>query len=284
MRVVIACGDGVYHRALCARIARDHELAGVIVYSPPNSRGSVLSRMHRRLAPGAALEYARCRWRTRHYERSARALVEQVFFFDGQPPAVPPGIPVLRVDNINAQEAVAALTRSAPDVLCVDGMNLLRQPMLDLIPRIRHGIINLHTGLSPYSQGGNCNLFMLLEGRPELVGATVHHIDAGIDSGDIIVSARPDLEASDTYERIEAKTFRLGADLMLAALRQLAEGRAERVRQWEEGKLFLRRTGYVYDVSLRVRVNELLAAGLVCDYLADRPRRDSGVRLIGMAS
>ncbi len=243
MRVAVACGDGLYNRALCARIAQEHEIVGIVVYAPGDGRGPQISRLRRRLAPGAAVRYLR-----------------------------------------TAEEAVMMVTRTAPDVLCVDGTNLLRQPMLELIPRLRYGIINMHTGLSPYSRGGNCNLFMLLEGHPELVGVTIHHIDAGIDSGDIIVTARPDLAADDTYECIEAKTFRLGADLMQIALRQLVEGRAERVRQWDKGKLFLRRTGYLYDIELRVRVNQLLESGLLRDYLADRNRRDANVRLVGKAS
>ncbi len=284
MRVAVACGDGLYNRALCARIAQEHEIVGIVVYAPGDGRGPQISRLRRRLAPGAAVRYLRTRWLVHRYERAARALVERLFFTNGRPPAVPPGVPFVRVKNVNAEEAVMMVTRTAPDVLCVDGTNLLRQPMLELIPRLRYGIINMHTGLSPYSRGGNCNLFMLLEGHPELVGVTIHHIDAGIDSGDIIVTARPDLAADDTYECIEAKTFRLGADLMQIALRQLVEGRAERVRQWDKGKLFLRRTGYLYDIELRVRVNQLLESGLLRDYLADRNRRDANVRLVGKAS
>jgi methionyl-tRNA formyltransferase len=216
------------------------------------------------------------------YERTARPVVQALFFRDGRAPAMPAGIPVVEVENINSQEAVDVVAGGNPDVICVDGTNLLRAPMLDLLPRLRYGIINRHTGLSPYSRGGNCNLFMLLEDHPELVGVTIHHIDAGIDSGDIILSARPDLTADDTYESIEAKAFSLGAGLMLGALRQLQEGRAQRVKQWEKGKLFLRRTGYVYDIDLKVRVNRLIEGGLLRDYLADRTRRDAGVRVIGM--
>jgi hypothetical protein len=125
---------------------------------------------------------------------------------------------------------------------------------------------------------------MLLEGHPELVGITIHHIDRGIDSGDIIITARAPIEADDTYEAVEAKNYRLGIDSVLVALRQLAEGRAARVKQWEEGKLFLRRTGYVYEPSLRVKANRLIEQGLLRDYLQHREERDRDVRLVGELS
>ena len=169
-----------------------------------------------------------------------------------------------------------------PDIVCVNGTNLLRKPMLEAVATLRYGAINLHTGLSPYSRGGNCNLHMLLEGHPEMVGLTIHHLDAGIDSGDIIITARPDFEADDTFEIVEAKVFRMGIDLMLVAVRQIAEGRAARVKQWEQGKLFLRRTGYEFKPYLHVKVNRLLKAGLLFHYLKSKDEADSGVRTVGI--
>jgi methionyl-tRNA formyltransferase len=281
VRVVVACGDGLLQRALCARLAAEHLLAGIVVYAPRRPKGSWASRLRRHLFPFAPLRYLRTRRLIDRYESAVQPLNERLFFINGQPPRFPPGVEVIRVENVNQPQAVDFIGNAAADVLCVNGTNLLRQPLLDLLSRLPHGIINLHTGLSPYSRGGNCNLFMLLEGHPELVGLTIHHIDVGIDSGDIIITARPDLAADDTYESIEAKVFRLGIDLMLVALRQVAEGRAERVPQWEPGKLFLRRTGYIYDPTLRVRANRLIEAGMLREYLSHQSESDAGVRLVG---
>src|SRR6185369_2573584 len=124
-------------------------------------------------------------------------------------------------------------------VVAVNGTRLIRQPLLRQAASLRLGLINLHTGLSPYSRGGNCNLFMLLEDHPELVGITIHYIDEGIDSGDIIITARPDMDHDDTIETIDVKTFELGNRAMVSALQQLHAGCAERVKQWTPGKEFL---------------------------------------------
>jgi hypothetical protein len=53
------------------------------------------------------------------------------------------------------------------------------------------------------------------------------------------------------------------------------------VKQWELGKLFLRRTGYVYEPYHRVRVNGLLDRGLIAEYLTRREERDRAIRLVG---
>lgn len=189
---------------------------------------------------------------------------------------------MLRTGDVNSPEVVALLRASRPDVVCVNGTNLLRAPLLDLAADVRLGFVNLHTGLSPYTRGGNCNLWALLEGHPEWVGVTVHYIDPGIDSGDIIASAQTPLRPDDLFEAIDARNFRQGFDLFLAALARLAEGHAPRVPQWGSGRLYLKRTGFVYEPWLRVRANRLIARGLIARYLARRAEIDREVRTVAL--
>lgn len=280
--VVLAC-DGLYQRALTRRLAELVDLCGIVRYSPTNANGSVLARL-RRHSPLALVRHLAARVSMLRAEAQARPTVRRLFFAESGPPHIPPHIPLLQVADINTGAAVEFVKEAGPDLVCVNGTNLLRGEMLALADRIPLGVVNLHTGLSPYARGGNCNLFVLLEGRPELVGVTVHHIDAGVDSGDIILSARPPLALTDNYESIEAKVFHLGIELLAVAIRQLSEGRAARVRQWEEGRLYLRRTGYVYSPTHRATVNRLIRNGLIRDYLRERAARDAGVRVVGAVS
>jgi methionyl-tRNA formyltransferase len=278
-RVVVLCCDGLWQRVLVRDLASRFDLAGVVLcdFTPPHrSKARYLAYLN----PVSLIRHLVARSRIRRWTLDAEPLVRRLSGTDGTPPEVPPGLPTIRVKDINDAEAVGFVRGLAPDVVCVNGTNLLRAPMLKLIPEIPHGVINLHTGLSPYARGGNCNLFMLLEGRPEMVGVTVHHIDAGIDSGDILRTGRPDLEPDDTVEMIDAKVFRLGIDLMLESIDDLVAGRAQRIPQWTAGRLFLRRTGYVYSPWIRLRANRRLARGLVREYLADRERRDLAVRVV----
>ena len=193
----------------------------------------------------------------------------------------PSGVPQHHTTAINGPDTVAFLKAQRPDLILVNGTQLLRDPVLVLRPSLRYGIVNLHTGLSPYSRGANCNLYMTLEGHPELVGITVHHIDPGIDSGDIIRSAQVPLEEGDNFEMLDVRSFAIGIDLLLEGARELVAGTAQRVPQWEKGKLFLQRTGYRYEPWQRLQASRLLERGLLRDYLSDRSARDAGVRLVG---
>lgn len=274
------CCDGLYQRYLVHRIAVEFDLVGVVRQITSNAKGSMVSRAWRYRNPSSFIRFLQARKLISQYMKAARPLEEKLFYVDGNPPSIPRNVPVIDVANVNEERAVQFVESLKPDLICVNGTNLLRQPMLDLVPAFRLGAINLHTGLSPYSRGGNCNLFMLLEGHPELVGLTVHHLDSGVDSGDIIFSARPELEPGDTYEMIEAKTFRLGIDLVVQAIKEIDSGQAQRIKQWVKGKLFLRKTGYVYHLFHRVEVNRLLQNGLIDRYLRDRASIDTHVTLV----
>lgn len=282
VRAVVLCCDGLYQRTLVQRTRSHFQLVGVVVQHPPQaSPARRWDRLRRYRDPRAVLRQAWSRLALRPYERRRREMEDRLFRPEGREPALPVDVPVHHTSAINGAETTDFLRALAPDLILVNGTQLLREPILSLRPMIRHGIVNLHTGLSPYSRGANCNLYMVLEGHPELVGVTVHHIDPGIDSGDIIRSAQVPMEPDDTFETIDVRSFDLGIDLLLQGARDLVEGRALRVRQWEEGKLFLQRTGYHYEPWQRLQANRRLKSGMLRDYLANKSARDAGLRFVG---
>ncbi|MFM7268544.1 MAG: formyl transferase [Cyanobium sp.] len=276
------CCDGFYQRHLLLRAAERLDLVGVVLQHPSRQRRSLWSRLNRYRDPSAVARQLVARWRLPAEELRGLQLRRELFGADMAP--LPQGVPLLETDAINGEESVDFLRERAPDLVLVNGTQLLRAPILSLLGQIRYGIINLHTGLSPYSRGANCNLYMILESHPELVGVTIHHINAGIDSGDIIRSAQVPLEPDDNFETIDVRSFHLGIELLLQSAAELVSARAERVPQWESGKLFLQRTGYHYEPWQRLQASRLLAHGLLDEYLRHKQQRDAHVRLVGPAS
>ena len=80
------------------------------------------------------------------------------------------------------------MAAARPDVVLVFGTGILREPLLSAFDG---RIINIHLGLSPYYRGAGTNFWPLVNREPEYVGATIHYLDAGIDTGPIISHARP---------------------------------------------------------------------------------------------
>lgn len=135
------------------------------------------------------------------------------------------GVPLLGgPDRAPTLDEVAA---HSPDiVLSIFYGRILREPMISL-PRL--GTLNLHFGILPQYRGNRPINWAMINGDPP--GFTIHYIDAGIDSGDVIhqqtVLPRPHDTAHDVYER----ATRDGLDALLRILPLVAERKAPRRAQ-----------------------------------------------------
>lgn len=177
---------------------------------------------------------------------------------------------------LNTRGTHARLEAAGVDALAVFGTNLIKDPLLQ---RWAGRIINMHLGLSPYYRGTATNFYPLLNEEPQYVGATIHLIDAGIDSGPIIHHARPDIDADDTPHTIGCNAILAGIDKMIAALAELSRGELVAVPQWPvaDARLYLRRDYHPRDV---VKLHHKVQAGLIADYAARAKDVAPAVKLI----
>jgi hypothetical protein len=83
------------------------------------------------------------------------------------------------------------------DLFVVFGSSYIRGALIEKL--IERDAINIHMGTSPYYRGSSCNFWALYDGRPEYVGATIHHLSTGLDSGDMLFHTFPAEAASDPF-------------------------------------------------------------------------------------
>lgn len=83
------------------------------------------------------------------------------------------------------------------DLYIVFGASYIRGPLVDFL--IANHCINIHMGLSPYYRGSACNFWALWDRKPEYVGATLHLLSAGLDSGPILCHALPETNDTDGF-------------------------------------------------------------------------------------
>ncbi len=277
-KILVLCCRGQFQDHLVKRLAQEFTVCAIVRHKYAATNTLFNKFISKFLQPIELVKHIYARLKLAEDNKRAEQYILSTFktSYEGLSQ-----IPEIFTLDVNEQRVIDFIHQHQPDMICVNGTNLLRDNLLDQTQTIPYGIINLHTGLSPYSRGGNCNLFMLLERRPELVGITIHHIDKGIDSGDIIISAQVDYDQNDNYEIIDAKSFKLGIEAMVEACRRLFSDTADRVQQWEQGKLFLNRTGYSYRPYHRLQVNQLIDKGLIREYLENKDQINQNVKTIG---
>lgn len=83
------------------------------------------------------------------------------------------------------------------DVYIVFGSSFIKSPLIEFM--IEHKAINIHMGVSPYYRGSSCNFWAANDLHPELIGATIHMLSAGLDSGDMLYHALPAPQNVDTF-------------------------------------------------------------------------------------
>ena len=83
---------------------------------------------------------------------------------------------------LNNDETLQAIQSFSPTKIIIFGTSLLDSKYLKLYP---NRIFNLHVGLSQHYRGSSCNFWPIHELRPDLLGATIHYVEKGIDNGEI---------------------------------------------------------------------------------------------------
>jgi len=115
---------------------------------------------------------------------------------------LPPGKFRTRLEPTAEMELVKMLEAAGVDLVILAGfMRVLKEPMLNAFPR---RIINLHPSLLPKFPGMEAWRQALVAGE-KLTGCTVHYVDAGIDSGEIIAQRNVPVLPNDTPESLHAR-------------------------------------------------------------------------------
>jgi len=83
------------------------------------------------------------------------------------------------------------------DLYIVFGASFIRGPLCDHL--VKRRAVNIHMGVSPYYRGSATNFWAMYDRRPDLVGATVHLLSQGLDSGPMLFHALPSAQATDPF-------------------------------------------------------------------------------------
>ncbi len=141
------------------------------------------------------------------------------------------GLPIVQPQSIkNNAEFRAQLTVLKPDAIIIVGYGRIIPPwMLDL-PAL--GNINLHASLLPKYRGAAPIQWAIARGEA-MTGVTTMKIDAGLDTGDILLQQQLSIAPDDTSETLAPKLATIGANLTVETLRGLQSGGIHPVRQDE---------------------------------------------------
>lgn len=137
-------------------------------------------------------------------------------------------IPVYQPENFKSDEAVAELAALKPDLMIVIAYGLILPKKVLSLPRL--GCINVHASLLPRWRGASPIQQAVLHGDKE-TGVTIMQMDAGMDTGDMLVKRSCPIYPEDTAGSLHDRLAQLAAEPLLQTLELLAKEQAKPEKQ-----------------------------------------------------
>jgi methionyl-tRNA formyltransferase len=166
----------------------------------------------------------------------ASSALEVVFIvprYDSQDPilkgmAAKINVPFIPLKDINADDSLAIIKSYNPDLNVSMSFNqILKNEILGVAPK---GFINCHAGELPFYRGRNILNWVLINDADRF-GVTVHYIDLGIDTGDIITQKTSPILDEDDYASLLERATHLCAETLFDALCLIENDTVSRIPQ-----------------------------------------------------
>ena len=145
------------------------------------------------------------------------------------------GLPVRKIASVNSGDFLWAIDETRPSVILLAGCRILRPEALAGIPC---PVLNYHAGITPRYRGMNGGYWALASGDRANFGATIHLVDAGIDTGAIVAQVRGEPAANDNIMTYAYRLAAMSRQMCISAIEDALDGRLEphvsgaESRQW----------------------------------------------------
>ena len=107
-----------------------------------------------------------------------------------------PATIIKNVSSVNSLETIELLKKIKPDLIIVSGTRIISKKVIEAV---NCRFINLHAGITPKYRGVHGTYWALANNDKENSGVTVHYVDEGIDTGNIIYQSQVSVTKNDNF-------------------------------------------------------------------------------------
>ncbi|MDX8468022.1 formyl transferase [Mesorhizobium sp. VK23B] len=132
------------------------------------------------------------------------------------------GQTVIHVPSANGPECLKEIANLKPGVVLLAGCRLLSK---DTLAKMPCPVLNYHAGIAPKYRGMNGGYWALASGDQGNFGTTVHLVDAGVDTGDVLKQARGRPKRGDTIASYALRQAAFSRDFCVEAVSDALAGK-----------------------------------------------------------
>lgn len=107
-----------------------------------------------------------------------------------------PSKKLINVDSVNCDDCLKVLKQIEPDLIIVNGTRIISKNILNNVQAL---FINIHVGITPEYRGVHGAYWALVNNDAQNCGVTVHKVDEGIDTGDLIKQSTIKITSKDNF-------------------------------------------------------------------------------------
>ena len=126
------------------------------------------------------------------------------------------------ITSVNAAETVALLRDLAPDAVVLSGTRIVKPATLQAAGGAP--VLNIHAGITPAYRGVHGGYWALWNRAPQDFGATLHLVDAGVDTGTVLAHCRTQPAPDDNFTTYPLVQLAAALPALTACLEQISRG------------------------------------------------------------
>jgi methionyl-tRNA formyltransferase len=138
------------------------------------------------------------------------------------------GYRIIQPQSVKTDEVVDLLASLEPDLIVVTAFGQILPPRVLDIPKL--GALNVHASLLPKLRGSAPIQWTIINREFE-TGITIMAMNEGLDTGDILLTAKTPLDPKETAMTLHDRLAAMGGELLVEALRRMRAGTLQRIVQ-----------------------------------------------------
>lgn len=147
-------------------------------------------------------------------------------------------IPYMYTDDLNSECCIDFLKATNCNLICVASAGQLLKGKIINYPV--YGVINAHSSLLPNYRGANPS-YWVIRNQEKVGGVTIHYIDEGMDSGDLLFQKEFDIPYKYSYDEYDDKIAEVAGECYVEVLDMLCDGKLHPKEQNKEGGMIAKR-------------------------------------------
>lgn len=223
MKIVMWLGDEPNQRALANKINKRFSIDAIVLEKRMSQRKNNVKTIINKLLTKFIFFLPNRAWRSllKYYDSEFSSY---------------PNCNQITVKNINDKRTFDYTDKINPDLILVSGTSLIKEELIEINPNI--GILNLHTGISPYIKGGpNCTNWCIATEQFDKIGNTIMWIDKGIDTGGILTTERTAFNTTDnSLLKIHIRVMNHAHSLYIRSINSIAKNKINNIPQKDISK------------------------------------------------